>query len=55
MRGADPTFLVSSHYMDLICDQTGQDFANRNVEAVLKVQVVDGKTGAPSIEAAYAW
>lgn len=48
-------FATSPRYMQLLRDRMGQDFATRNVEAVLKVQVVDGKTGAPSIEAAYAW
>jgi hypothetical protein len=33
----------------------GSDFFNRNVEVVLKVNVIDGKTGAPSILAVHAW
>jgi hypothetical protein len=33
----------------------GRDFSNRNIEAVLKVSVIDGKTGAPSIVAVYSW
>jgi hypothetical protein len=48
-------FATSPRYMQMLRDQIGQDFATRNIEAVLKVQVVDGKTGAPSIESAYAW
>jgi hypothetical protein len=48
-------FATSPHYMQLLRDQAGTDFANRNVEAVLKVSVVDGKTGAPSLLAAYVW
>jgi len=48
-------FVTSPSYMQMLHDRIGQDFANRNVEAVLKVQVVDGKTGAPSIESAYVW
>jgi hypothetical protein len=48
-------FATSPHYMQLLRDQAGTDFANRNVEAVLKVSVIDGKTGAPSILAVHAW
>jgi hypothetical protein len=39
----------------MLRDQAGTDFSNRNVEAVLKVNVIDGKTGAPSILAAHVW
>jgi hypothetical protein len=35
--------------MQLLKDQLGKDFSNRNIEAVLKVRVIDGKTGAPTI------
>jgi hypothetical protein len=48
-------FATSPRYMQMLRGQIGQDFAARNIAAVLKVQVVDGKTGAPSIEAAHAW
>lgn len=48
-------FATSSHYMQLLRDQAGTDFANRNVEGVLKVNVIDGKTGAPSILAVHVW
>ena len=48
-------FATSPHYMQLLRDQAGTDFANRNVEAVLKVSVIDGKTGAPSILAVHVW
>jgi hypothetical protein len=48
-------FATSPHYMQLLRDKAGTDFANRNVEAVLKVSVIDGKTGAPSILAAQVW
>ena len=42
-------FATSPHYMQLLSDDIGKDFSNLNVEALLKVNVVDGKTGAPSI------
>lgn len=48
-------FATSPHYMQLLRERIGTDFADRNVEAVLKVNVIDGKTGAPSILAAHVW
>jgi hypothetical protein len=48
-------FASSAHYMQLLRDQLGKDFNSRNIEAVLKVSVIDGKTGAPSILAVQAW
>jgi hypothetical protein len=48
-------FATSPHYMQLLRDQAQTDFSNRNVEAVLKVSVIDGKTGAPSIMAVHVW
>lgn len=48
-------FATSPHYMQLLRDRLGTDFANRNVEAVVKVNVIDGKTGAPSILAVQTW
>lgn len=48
-------FATSPHYMQLLRDWMGKDFANKNVEAVLKVNVIDGKTGAPSILAVHVW
>jgi hypothetical protein len=48
-------FVTSQRYMQLLRDRVGSDFSNRNVEAVLKVNVIDGKTGAPSILAVHVW
>jgi hypothetical protein len=48
-------FATSPRYMQMLRDQAGADFLNRNVEAVLKVSVIDGKTGAPSIQAVTVW
>ena len=48
-------FATSPHYMQVLRDQMGRDFSNQNIEVVLKVNVVDGKTGAPSILAVHAW
>ena len=48
-------FVTNTRYMQLLRDQIGRDFSNQNVEVVLKVNVVDGKTGAPSILAVHVW
>jgi hypothetical protein len=49
-------FATTPRYMQLLRDQIGgADFANRNVEVVLKVNVIEGKTGAPSIQQVYVW
>lgn len=48
-------FASSPHYLQLLKDRIGSGFANRNIEAVLKVNVIDGKTGAPSILAVHSW
>lgn len=48
-------FATSPHYLQQLRDQMGRTFANRNVEVVLKVNVIDGKTGAPTILAAHSW
>ena len=48
-------FVVDPHYMQTLRDQMGASLGNRNIEAVLKVRVIDGKTGAPSILAVHTW
>lgn len=48
-------FVTSPHYLDLLRQSIGSGFADRNLEVVLKVSVVDGKTGAPSILTSYSW
>jgi hypothetical protein len=48
-------FVFSPHYMQLLRDQVGHEFSNRNIEAILSVKVIDGKAGAPSIVSAYTW
>jgi len=48
-------FVSSPHYMQLLRDRIGSDYSNKNVEAVIKVSVIDGKTGAPSILTSYTW
>jgi hypothetical protein len=48
-------FATDPHYMQELRDRLGKDFANKNIEVVLKVAVVDGKTGVPEMMAAYSW
>jgi hypothetical protein len=48
-------FVTSPHYMQLLKDKLNGSLANKNIEVVLKVNVIDAKTGAPSILNAYSW
>ncbi|MGH9598331.1 MAG: hypothetical protein ACRD27_00590 [Terracidiphilus sp.] len=48
-------FVTTPHYMKLLRDWMGKDFADQNIEVVLRVNVIDGKTGAPSILAVHVW
>jgi len=48
-------FVTSPHYMQLLKNSVGSGFSNRNVEVVLKVNVIEGKTGAPTVLAVYSW
>ena len=48
-------FATSSRYMAMLREKLGTDFANKNVEAVLQIHVIEGKTGAPAIVAAHIW
>jgi hypothetical protein len=48
-------FVTSPHYLELLHQRLGADLSRANIEAVLKVNVIEGKTGAPSLEAVYSW
>lgn len=48
-------FATSPHYMGMVRDRVGSDLEKKNIEMVLKVNVFDGKTGAPSIVAVHTW
>jgi hypothetical protein len=48
-------FITTPRYMDLLNQQQSKDWATKNMEVVLKVKVIDGQNGAPSIEALYVW
>jgi hypothetical protein len=47
-------FATRPHYVQLLRDDLGRDFSNLNSKALLRVTVIDGKTGAPSILAVHA-
>jgi hypothetical protein len=47
-------FATTPRYLDLL-NQQSKDWASKNVEVVLKVKVIDGKNGAPTVEAVYVW
>jgi hypothetical protein len=44
-------FATRPHSMQMLADDIGRDFSNLNIEVLLKVNVIDGKIGAPSIQA----
>ena len=48
-------FVTSPRYLQELRDRIGSDFSSRNVEAVLRVSVIDGKTAAPSILVVHTW
>ncbi len=48
-------FATSPHYMQLLSERIGRKLGSSNVEVVLKIHVIGGKTGAPSIENMYVW
>jgi hypothetical protein len=48
-------FVTSPHYMQLLTDRLGSDLGDRNIEVVLKINVIEGKTGAPTIQAVHVW
>ena len=48
-------FVTSPHYLELLHQRLGADLSSANIEAVLKVNVIEGKTGAPSLQAVYSW
>lgn len=49
-------FATSPHYVQLLADRIGASaLSSENLEVVLRVNVVDGKTGAPSIVATRSW
>jgi hypothetical protein len=48
-------FVTSPHLLKEFSDRIGWNWTNKNVEAVLRVDVVNGRVGAPMIEAIHVW
>jgi len=46
-------FVVSPHLLDLVNQQLGSNWTDKNIEVALRVYVVNGKAGAPIIEATH--
>ena len=48
-------FVSNPDYLEWLKQQIGDGLGRKNIEVVLKTSVIDGKTGAPSVEAFYTW
>jgi hypothetical protein len=48
-------FVTTPHYMQMLRDTVNSDLSTHNIEVVLKTSVIEGKTGAPSIQAVKSW
>lgn len=48
-------FVSNPHDLDQLRTALGSSIANKNLQVILKVNVIDGKTGAPSIVAVHTW
>ena len=48
-------FVASNELLAELDKRLPSDWKNKNLEVVLKTQVIDGRTGSPSIEATYLW
>jgi len=48
-------FVTSSRYIDMLDRPATKDWAQKNLEIVLKTHVIDGKIGPPTIEKVYLW
>ena len=47
--------VTSGDYMNYLVQQAPEGFRTKNLEAVISVQVVDSKPGAPHIESVELW
>ncbi|WP_263418429.1 hypothetical protein [Terriglobus albidus] len=48
-------FVTNPDYLEWLKQRIGDGLSQKNIEVVLKTSVIDGKTGAPSVEAFYSW
>jgi hypothetical protein len=48
-------FLVDADHMNELTSKLPKDWNRKNMELVLETQVIDGRSGAPSIQAVHVW
>ena len=48
-------FVMSPQYMRLLQEKVGSKLRDANVEVILKINVIGGRTGAPTIQAVHVW
>lgn len=48
-------FASDPHYLGQLQQIAGKSFAGKNLQVILKVNVIEGKTGAPTIVAVHTW
>jgi hypothetical protein len=48
-------FVTDARFMDELVRQASKGMKSKNLEAVISVQVIDGKPGAPQVEAVEVW
>lgn len=48
-------FITSSRYLNLLDTPRSRDWANKNIEFVIRIKVVEGKAGPPWLESVYVW
>ncbi len=48
-------YLTDAHYLTELENRLGHPLGEENIEVVIRVRVVDGRTGAPTLEAVRAW
>jgi hypothetical protein len=52
---AASSFVVSPQYLEQIVKQAPSDWASRNLEVVIKSEVIDGKAGPPVLVSSAVW
>jgi hypothetical protein len=48
-------FVLSARYQDGLDQATSQDWRKKNLEVVMKIHIINGNAGPPSIEAVHVW
>ena len=52
---AGAQYLTDAHYLAELESRVGHPLGEENIEVVIRVRVVDGRTGAPTLEAVRVW